>query len=90
LLGLVKNELAIDQVGGSQRINLLAPPLFALLAWNIAVYAVLAFGLVVRYGDTADLGPMRSLLIRIAGGRARHGRGELAAAIAQFERSSSV
>ena len=76
--------IAINQVGGSKRINLLAPPLFALLAWNVVVYAVLVFGFIVRYGEAADLGPMRRLLARIAGGRARHGRGELAPAIAQF------
>jgi len=76
--------VAIDQVGGSQRINLLAPPLFAVLAWNVAVYVALAFGYVARYGDAAELGPLRELLTRVAGGRARTGRGELAATVAQF------
>jgi hypothetical protein len=36
--------LATDAIGSSGRINLLAPPLFGLLLWNLAVYAVLAFG----------------------------------------------
>jgi hypothetical protein len=76
--------IAINQVGATKQINLLAPPLFALLAWNIVVYAVLMFSLIVHYGEAVDLGPMRSLLTRIAGGRARSGRGELAPVIAQL------
>ncbi|MEP7183434.1 MAG: DUF2868 domain-containing protein [Betaproteobacteria bacterium] len=76
--------VAIDQVGGSQRINLLAPPLFGLLLWNIAVYLVLAVGFVVRYGDAAPVGSIRGLVTRFAGGRARPGRGELAPVIARL------
>ena len=45
--------MAVDRIGGTQRINLLAPPVFALLLWNLGVYAVLAGGFVVRYGDAA-------------------------------------
>jgi len=37
-----------DLVGSSQRINLLAPPLLALLAWNLAVYAALIGGRMLR------------------------------------------
>lgn len=33
---------ASDAIGPSQRINILAPPLLALLVWNLAVYAALA------------------------------------------------
>ncbi|MDE2297313.1 MAG: hypothetical protein KGK18_04040, partial [Burkholderiales bacterium] len=33
--------LAANSIGASQRINLLAPPLWALLLWNLAVYALL-------------------------------------------------
>ena len=40
--------VAIDRVGGGQRINILAPPLLALLAWNVAVYALLALHVVPR------------------------------------------
>lgn len=40
LLGGVLGLLA-DSIGASQRINLLAPPLWAVLAWNLAVYALL-------------------------------------------------
>jgi hypothetical protein len=34
--------VAADRVGGTQTINLLAPPVFVLLVWNLAVYAALA------------------------------------------------
>ncbi len=40
LVGLVAGVLA-DSIGGSQRINLLAPPLWAVLAWNVIVYVLL-------------------------------------------------
>ena len=43
LLGLALGLLA-DRIGSSQQINLLAPPVWALIAWNLAVYAVLALG----------------------------------------------
>ncbi len=76
--------VAIDQVGGSQRINLLAPPLFGLLVWNVAVYALIVFGFIVRYGDAAPPGPIRGLVTRLASGWARPGRSELAATVAQL------
>ena len=31
--------LLFDRIGSAQRINLLAPPVWALIAWNLAVYA---------------------------------------------------
>ena len=40
LAGLIVGVLA-DSIGSSQRINLLAPPLWAVLAWNAVVYLVL-------------------------------------------------
>lgn len=50
-------------VGPGQRINLLAPPVLALLAWNIAVYAVLIGGaLRAHRSPAADGGPLRRLL----------------------------
>jgi hypothetical protein len=75
---------AINQVGDSQRINLLAPPLFGLLLWNIAVYVAIVAGFVVRYGDAAPLGPLRRLVARLAGGKARPGRRDSSVVIAQF------
>ena len=41
LLGLAAGGLA-DQIGPSQRINLLAPPVWLLVAWNGVVYALIA------------------------------------------------
>jgi hypothetical protein len=38
--GLVAG-LAIDQIGPAQRINLLAPPIWVLVAWNLVVYGLL-------------------------------------------------
>jgi len=38
--GLLAGALA-DSIGSSQRINLLAPPLWAVLAWNVVVYLLL-------------------------------------------------
>ena len=40
LAGLIAGGLA-DSIGSSQRINLLAPPLWAVLAWNAVVYLLL-------------------------------------------------
>ena len=40
LAGLILGMLA-DSIGSSQRINLLAPPLWALLVWNAVVYLLL-------------------------------------------------
>ena len=66
--------VAVDRIGGAQRINLLAPPVFALLAWNIGVYAALAGSFVVRHGDAGHGGPVRRLVMRIGRG-ARIGGG---------------
>jgi len=59
---------AIDRIGGDQRINLLAPPVFAVLLWNLAMYAVRAGTFVVRYGDAGPPGPWRRLVIDVAAG----------------------
>ena len=59
--------VAVDRVGGSGRIDLLAPPVFGLLVWNLAVYAMLVAGFVVRYGEPARIGPLRRAVIRVAG-----------------------
>jgi hypothetical protein len=48
---------ASDAIGPGQQVNLLAPPLLALLAWNLVVYALL----VVR---PRAPGPLRGLLSR--------------------------
>lgn len=58
---------AVDRVGGTGRIDLLAPPVFGLLLWNLAVYAALVIGFVARYGEPARIGPLRRTVIRLAG-----------------------
>lgn len=50
--------VASDAIGPSQRINILAPPLLALLAWNLVVYLALLLRL-----DAAP-GPLRRLALR--------------------------
>jgi hypothetical protein len=76
--------VAIDQVGGAQRINLLAPPFFGLLVWNVLIYALLVLGFIVRYGNATSFGPIRRFVARQAAGRVVVGRGELADATARF------
>ena len=58
----------LDQVDPTQRINILAPPVLALLIWNLVVYAAIVAGYVARYGERADPGPLRSAVTRMAGG----------------------
>jgi uncharacterized protein DUF2868 len=58
---------AADRIGGAAHINLLAPPVFGLLVWNIAVYAALAVA-ALRDRAPATSGGLRRLLIRAAGG----------------------
>lgn len=59
---------AVDAIGAGQRVNLLAPPLLALLAWNVAVYAAIlirgTWGLVDA--RARGLGPIARLLARAA------------------------
>ena len=76
--------LAVDRIGGRQHINLLAPPVFALLVWNLVVYAALVVGYVTRFGDASSPGPLRRALVRLA--TLRHpragGEGTVAASLA--------
>ncbi len=59
---------AADSIGAGRQINLLAPPLLALLAWNVAVYAAIllrgTWGLVDA--RARGLGPVARLLGRLA------------------------
>ena len=57
--------VAIDRIGDAQRINVLAPPVLALLVWNLAVYGLLAIGFVVHYGDAVAAGPLRRAVAAI-------------------------
>ena len=60
--------MLIDRIGGGTSINLLAPPVFALVVWNLVVYVWLLVRPLVLRG--ARPGPLRSLLIRLAAVRA--------------------
>ena len=63
--------VAVDRIGGAQTINLLAPPVFLLLVWNLAVYAMLALAPFVHRGPGETLGALRAALARFASGTAR-------------------
>ncbi len=65
-LGLVAGGLT-DAIGAGQRINLLAPPVWGLVLWNLGVLAWLAAGLLRRpVGPQAIVGPWRRTLLRWA------------------------
>ena len=82
--------IAIDRVGTTQRINLLAPPVLALLLWNLAVYIALVASPIVRVARPHDTtaGPLRRAVVRLAGRLERMPRREakspLGAALAGF------
>ena len=74
--------LLADSIGTGQRINLLAPPLWAVLAWNAVVYLALAasavVGVVHSLGRGIARGPGRGATVETDGGTARaaeHGSG---------------
>jgi hypothetical protein len=60
--------IATDAIGSTRQINVLAPPLLALLAWNLVVYAVLAARAAVHTdgNGTSVLGPLARLIARAA------------------------
>jgi hypothetical protein len=60
--------IATDAIGPTRQINVLAPPLLALLAWNLVVYALLAARAAVHPGGNgAQLpGPLARLIARAA------------------------
>lgn len=64
VLGAFVLGVVVDRIGGGSSINLLAPPVFALVAWNLAVYVwLLIRPFVLRDGA---VGPVRAVLIRAA------------------------
>jgi hypothetical protein len=58
---------AADAVGGAQRINILHSPVLPLVAWNLAVYAAIAAGFVLRYGEAGAPGALRRAVAWLAG-----------------------
>ena len=65
----------VDQVGGAQRINILAPPVLGLLIWNVVVYLATIVGYIARYGEDATPGPLRAMITRLARGLSPPRRG---------------
>ncbi len=61
--------VVVDRIDGTQRINVLAPPVLLLVLWNLGVYAALGAGYVLRYGDASPMGPLRSAVVRLAANR---------------------
>lgn len=81
--------LATDYLGPSKRVNILAFPLLALLAWNLAVYALIVvrglWGLVSARGRM--LGPVARAVARVGRGVPRGAAGRdapIAAALGAF------
>jgi hypothetical protein len=62
ILAFVIGALGAD-ISPSQRINLLAPPVLALLAWNLAVYAALVAAVMIPRRGRAPTGPLRQALV---------------------------
>jgi len=56
--------VAADAIGPTQRINLLAPPVWAVVAWNLLVYLWLALAAVARRGAAPPGGPLRAWIAR--------------------------
>jgi hypothetical protein len=56
---------ASDAIGPDQRINILAPPLLALLLWNILVYSVLLLGVPATRPAEYSPGPLRRALLAL-------------------------
>ncbi len=70
---------ATDHIGPAQRVNVLAFPLLALIAWNVVAYAIVAVRTVARLASTRTrpLGSLSGVVARLA-----HGVNEAAAALA--------
>lgn len=75
VLGLIAFGVGLvaDSVGGSRRINLLAPPLWGVIAWNVLVYLVVAGAALARLARRRPTspGPLVRGLRRFSGMRER-------------------
>jgi hypothetical protein len=77
VLGAFVLGLAADQIGPAKRVNILAFPLLAILAWNVATYAAILFrgaAGMVSAGARA-LGPIARAVARLARGIAPRSTG---------------
>ncbi|MDO9601055.1 MAG: DUF2868 domain-containing protein [Rhodocyclaceae bacterium] len=57
----------IDRMASSNRVDLLAPPVLALLVWNVAVYLALLISRLFRAGKSTEPGLLRKLALRLLG-----------------------
>ncbi|MEP6969598.1 MAG: DUF2868 domain-containing protein [Betaproteobacteria bacterium] len=66
-----------DRMGGSQRINVLSPPVLLLLVWNLLVYLVLLLSPLIRLGQLQMPGLLQLALTALGAGwrRQRSRRG---------------
>ena len=78
-----------DAIGPSERINILAPPVGALVVWNVVVYLLLAARFVVRYGESGA-GPVARFVTHLAGGVRSAGRAADPAVTAFVEQWSTA
>jgi hypothetical protein len=76
--------LAVDRIGSAQLVNLLAPPVWALIAWNLAVYAILLLRLVLGSASAGLPARLLGTLWRRWRGRSLAPAGDSAAAWRQF------
>lgn len=58
--------LVLDVFGGTQHINLLAPPIWAVVVWNLVVYLLLPVGLLLPASLRERLSPRAWLAARLA------------------------
>src|SRR5215470_5721100 len=58
--------VAGDAIGPSDRINILAPPLLAVLVWNLAVYLALLLRSASAPRADSPPGPLRAMFLRLA------------------------
>lgn len=61
--------VVVDRIGGTQQINVLAPPVLLLVLWSLGVYAALGAGYVLHYGEAGPMGPIRRAVVRLAANR---------------------
>lgn len=82
--------LATDAVGSAQRVNILAPPLLALILWNLVVYALLAGNTLriafLQKGHQPASGPIRQMLHQIT----RHSAERLANRFTKHESHAAI
>lgn len=60
--------LAVDRIGDTHRVNVLAPPVLLLLVWNLAVFVLIAVARLVPTGKRRMADPLRHAVARLGAG----------------------